>query len=443
MIKKLALLLILAPTVLFSQHTISGTFSPPQDYSFAILYHITPKGAYYAVDTKVSEAGFFELKLDSTRAKGMYKLVYGVPAEQNNFDLVYDGQEDITLSYNAKDGVVFQTSEQNKILFSYLQKADSLQTLITDQYKTQNPSEETITALLKELKTLQNTSEEQTADSFASQYIKANKSYYPANFETAETYFSNLKNTYFKHFNFQDPQLQSSILPIKKIVNYYTLFSTSKDSLSFKRSIDEVEAQLENTKVEYQKELLRSFWMALVTKNYIDGANYLAEQYLIPIAKETGDSQLENDLVLFKNLSISAKAPDFTWTDDAKGSEKTQSLYGLEGAQNYLIVFWSAECSHCLVEVPKLYKKAQLLPEGKLKVIAIGLEYEPYEWRNKIHDFPNFIHVLGLNKWENTIGKDYGVMATPSYFLLDKDKKIIAKPEHVEDVNKALDSLKN
>ena len=74
-------------------------------------------------------------------------------------------------------------------------------------------------------------------------------------------------------------------------------------------------------------------------------------------------------------------------------------------------------------------------------VIAIGLEDEPYAWRNKIHDFPEFINVLGLGKWQNEIGKNYGVNATPSYFILDKDKKIIAKPEAFEDVLKLLSSV--
>ena len=78
------------------------------------------------------------------------------------------------------------------------------------------------------------------------------------------------------------------------------------------------------------------------------------------------------------------------------------------------------------------------MEKGAYKVIAVGIEDEPYDWRNKIGDFPEFINVLGLGKWENEIGKSYGVKSTPKYIILDKDKKITAKPEELDDVLKLL-----
>ena len=43
-------------------------------------------------------------------------------------------------------------------------------------------------------------------------------------------------------------------------------------------------------------------------------------------------------------------------------------------------------------------------------------------------------HVLGLNKWENKIARNYNIISTPTYFILNKDKKIIAKPDHFKDI---------
>jgi protein-disulfide isomerase len=39
--------------------------------------------------------------------------------------------------------------------------------------------------------------------------------------------------------------------------------------------------------------------------------------------------------------------------------------------------------------------------------------------------------VLGLGKWTNKLGVLYNVNATPTYFILDKDKKIIDKPNDI------------
>jgi hypothetical protein len=60
------------------------------------------------------------------------------------------------------------------------------------------------------------------------------------------------------------------------------------------------------------------------------------------------------------------------------------------------------------------------------------LEDDNKTWKQKIKNFPEFIHVLGLGKWDNEIGDKYGITATPTYFVLDKNKRIISKPENIE-----------
>ena len=50
----------------------------------------------------------------------------------------------------------------------------------------------------------------------------------------------------------------------------------------------------------------------------------------------------------------------------------------------------------------------------------------------------NWHHVLGLNKWQNKIAKTYNIMATPTYLVLDANKKIIAKPEGLKELEEFL-----
>jgi protein-disulfide isomerase len=91
-----------------------------------------------------------------------------------------------------------------------------------------------------------------------------------------------------------------------------------------------------------------------------------------------------------------------------------------------VIIFWSSTCGHCLEELPKI--KDILADKKDLTVIAIGLEDEADNWQKMIGAYQDFIHVLGLGKWGNPTSDAYGVESTPSFFLLDKDKAIIAKP---------------
>jgi hypothetical protein len=68
------------------------------------------------------------------------------------------------------------------------------------------------------------------------------------------------------------------------------------------------------------------------------------------------------------------------------------------------------------------------------KVIAFGMEKDNYAWDNYIHRLSGWHHVLGLGKWENKTARTYQVYSTPTYLVLDANKKIIAKPDTIKDV---------
>ena len=76
-----------------------------------------------------------------------------------------------------------------------------------------------------------------------------------------------------------------------------------------------------------------------------------------------------------------------------------------------------------------------------LKVVAFGLEDEPTKWTEEIKKYPEFIHTVGLGKWDNPTVKTYGIAATPMYFLLSSSKIIMAKPYAYEDLEMVVKKL--
>ena len=76
-----------------------GVFYPAKDYNFALLYKVGPTISDYITNAEIAEDGSFEFKLDSTSTKGMYRVVYAVPQEDYNFDVIYNGKEDRTHIY--------------------------------------------------------------------------------------------------------------------------------------------------------------------------------------------------------------------------------------------------------------------------------------------------------------------------------------------------------
>ena len=209
----------------------------------------------------------------------------------------------------------------------------------------------------------------------------------------------------------------------------FGMTSNPDDIDAFKANVDDIAKAIKTTHPSYQKTLLNILWNQFVDIENETMANYVATEYLLPIAKQLNDNELANQLIIYKNTSIDAYAPDFSLKVMNEEDEKEETkLSKLDTHERYVLVFWSSSCSHCVLELPELKKQVDSLQEGNTKVIAIGLEDEPYNWNNETAYYPDFIHVYGDGKWDNSIGNDYGITATPTYFVLNKKKQIIAKP---------------
>lgn len=428
--KRILFLIALLPSILLAQNTIKGKFSPAKDYNFALLYKVKPTLSDYVSNAEIQEDGSFEFKLDSTNTKGMYRLVYGVPQEDYNFDIIYNGKEDIELTFNSETGVEFKKSTENKLIASYTNSMSMVTQSIGNYFSQESKDTIALKAIFKTQKETQENFENATKDTIALEFIKANKPYIPQQVQDVKTYINNLKTHYFDHVDFNNKTLQSSNFLEERMLNYvFGMSSDSKDELeNYKENIDVVYSYMKDSPNEVQRILLFDVWQQMSDLGFESIANYIAENYLMDIAVSLNDQELLHALILYKNISKGNVAPDFDIEIKEKDKLVEKKLSELQGSENYIIVFWSSTCSHCLDEVPQLQTLVKSLEKDKVKVIAIGLEDEPYRWKDLTYTYSEFIHVYGEGKWDNKIGDDYGVTATPTYFILDKDKKIISKP---------------
>lgn len=430
--KRLLYLIAILPSILIAQHNIKGTFSPAKEYNFALLYKVTPTVSEYISNAEIDpETGGFEFQLDSTRTKGMYRVVYAIPQEDYNFDIIYNGKENIELTFNSETGVTFKKSAENKLLASYTNSMSMVTQSIGNYFREESENSKALKAIFKTQKETQENFEKAAEGMMALNFIKANKPFIPTDFVDVKTYVSNLKAHYFDHVDFNNKALQSSSFLEEKMLNYVFGMSSEADddATNYKNNIDVFSQTLKTTPQGVKRILLVDLWQQMADLGFEDVANYISDKHLMTVAKSLNDKELIAGLTLFKNTSVGRKAPDFT-LEIKKDKElvKTQ-LSALDVAQTYVVVFWSSTCSHCLDEIPQLQSFVKTLDKGLVQVIAIGLEDDPYKWKDLTYSYPNFIHIYGEGKWDNKIGNDYGVTATPTYFILDKDKKIISKPE--------------
>lgn len=432
--KKLLLVFLLLPLFTLAQ-SVKGTFTPAEDFSYAFLYKATPEGADYVDKRKLDSLGHFNMPLDASVTPGIYKIVYAVPPEENNFDFIYDGKETVAFNFSYEKGVEFTVSEENKLWSSYLKSMSMVNQTISNYYSKETTDKKGFNSIFKVLKDTQLAYEESAKDKLAASFIIANRPYIPTHYEDISTYSKNLKQQYLSQLDFSNYLLQSSSFLVDRVTAYVFNMVQNPSDATYKNHVDEVAAAINDNDLIIKTELIKILWQRFVTLKNYELTNYITDKYLLDLANRTENKVLAQTITTYKNTSIGAKAPNF----NLLLSGKTTSLHQLKGAEHYLLVFWSSDCGHCLNELPLVNAITSKKP--KLKVVAFALEKDAIKWTEEIKNFPNFIHSMGLNKWNNPIVKTYGIAATPMYFLLDASKTIISKPYAFEDLEVILKAL--
>jgi len=134
---------------------------------------------------------------------------------------------------------------------------------------------------------------------------------------------------------------------------------------------------------------------------------------------------------------------------------KKVSLYDQKAPYTFL-AFWDPTCSHCKVEIPRLdsfYKASWKNLEVKIFSVNINFK-ELAAWKTFIQEnhLEDWTHAYqteeDLNKeikagLPTTIRQQYDVFKTPTFYLLDANKKILAKNLSLEQFNDFLQSAHN
>lgn len=118
--------------------------------------------------------------------------------------------------------------------------------------------------------------------------------------------------------------------------------------------------------------------------------------------------------------------------------KKHISLYDID-AKYTILIFWEPDCGHCKKTVPKLYLEyLDMIKEGiDVEVLSICTHPEREPWEKFIKDKAVTDWVNAIDRYMMTNFKLlYDINFTPVIYLLDKDKRIIAKRLDVEQIKK-------
>lgn len=421
----------------FSQ-TVSGTiFDVPQQRVYLNAY----TGLYMEVLDSVMMSHDKRIDFNTPLKKGMYQVEteYG-----QSFDFLYDGKmvKFVVKDINKYECIEFIDSQLNTDWYAYMyhkeQTLNSLETLKPVIRSYDAKSDFYINAK-NEYKKVQDdfislTDSLMKNANYASVLIGVDR-FYPMNLDhDFDKQRKDLVANFFNDVDFNDLSLVPTNVLTTKIIDFLSIQQTKGQNneqqiMSFILGIDNV---LYRASVNF--DMYKFLFQYL-----IEGFNELGYEQIvdymtrIPYSEElncTEDQYNEllsiveyNSRVRIGNLAANISGQTVLGDDF--------NMYEIDNEYT-LVYFWSYTCNHCRDDIKKL--ESFLLENDNFSMIAVSVKGDLRKIKSvaKKYDAEAYFYHDGL-EWDSPCVDDYAVSVTPSFFLLDKDKKILFKPFDFEE----------
>ncbi|MDP4282267.1 MAG: redoxin domain-containing protein [Bacteroidota bacterium] len=441
----------LFPSLLFAQegYTIKGQLTGKVP---AIVYFTSVYGerATLLDSVKPDPAGKFLFKLRPGLQPGLYRLVWG---KDQLLDLVFNKEniEFSTVALFPADSIHFISSDENRIYY-FFRRIDRLTqskmevlTPVLDYYP---DNDDYYLRSVMKYEFIQK-EESRILDSLASR----NPGFYAIRmFKTMKTPFISgsllkddrinwLKTHFFDGADFQDTLLIHSNVWSNKAISYLALYSDNRLSqkqleTEFIKAVTVILSSASGN-AEVFKFLLDYIVGGFDKYHFDDVITYIADNFQDPFACEdqARKTALQKKLDNFKKIAIGKQAPDFDLTDN-KGKHIKLSA---SNSEYTLVVFWSSECGHCAEMLPKVKKLYEGQKHKRFEIIAVSIDTSRTEWTGFLkQEKLNWINVCDFKGFAGPATEEYNIYATPTMFLLDRNKKILAKPVSYRELEEAL-----
>lgn len=393
------------------------------------------------VDTiSTKEKNTFRFSFDKKKYhQGFYRLTF---PNNRNIDFLYDGK-DVQLETSALailDSIEIISSESNRLYYTFvkLSKAYKTKTDLLQLLLLRYPKEDSFyQSVQKKINQLQDeylefvtVKSQREPASFIARYIRSASLPF-VNFNLSpEQQLTFLKSHALDNVDFDDAELIFSDAFTNKTIEHLTYYRNPqlpKELLEkeFIKGIDSVVSRAKVNAIVYQHvvEYLLDGFKKFGFDKVLD---YIVDNYVIKddlcLDEKLGNT-IQRRIDQNKKLPIGAMAPNFEMTDV---SGKTVELYKIN-KDKVLLVFFASWCPHCKTILPQINELQKRKKD--FEVIAISLDTNKDEWKNFVDKNKlNFMNVSDLNGWDGEAAQKYFIYATPTMFLLDNRKKIIAKP---------------
>lgn len=155
---------------------------------------------------------------------------------------------------------------------------------------------------------------------------------------------------------------------------------------------------------------------------------FKASEYLAVTMLHQNQCHLNDDLAskfeIYNKLKIGNTAPNVELNNNTSIADFQDPI---------LLIFGASWCPQCEDDLPKLLDRYGSW-KTKLKMIYISIDTDKEVFNRKHQNMPWEVF-CDYKGWNTQAAKDYHITGTPSYYLLDSERKILARPVSVEHID--------
>lgn len=443
-------------------YNISGKLGGYSNADVYLAYHYGSK-QYIKDTTQLDANGNFTFQGDEKLDGGLYLIV---DPKKSYFEIVVGDDQHFSFetdSSNYVGNMKVKGSKENEEFFKYLQfittqnkKAEPFRKTLkeaeegSDEYE---KAQEKLKAMDGDVKQFQADFIKDNPDLFFAKVLKAQKEIdvpeAPVVDGVKDSTFAwrYYKQHYFDNIDFSDGRMLRTPIYENKLEYYLDKLTVqSPDSIiaSADYLCEKSEANDDVFKFtvititnKYAKSKIMGFdaiYVHMVDKFYRTGKATWTDPEQLKKILERVDK--------IKPLLLGEVAPDVTmqYLDTKNFYNESLALHDVDAKYTFLY-YWDPTCGHCKKFTPKLYEWFQANKDKyniktyavctivKIEDIDKYFEEHSYDWLNMWDPF---------NK--SKFRDKYDIISTPVFFILDENKKIIAKRPNVEDLDVILEN---
>ncbi|AEI46538.1 thioredoxin-like domain-containing protein [Runella slithyformis] len=262
--------------------------------------------------------------------------------------------------------------------------------------------------------------------------------------------FNYYKSHYWDNFDFGDVRMLQTPFLHQKLERYLKDLTVQTEDSLIKEADFIVNKAIKGT----QKDIL-SYCIWYITNQYempktvgTEGVFvHMGEKYyltgIMPVSDSATIKNIAERIRILKPLLVNKIIPDLG-VMSYRAPDKLEYIHASK-ADYEILFFYSPTCGHCRESAPKLKAFHDKMHAQGVDVLTIAIDGKEDEWRKFVKEFKleTLNNGFGLVASRQVVYRnDYDVLSTPTVYVLDKNKKIIARRLGVEDLEPFLNVYK-